>query len=260
MSSDRRSFPSRRLALVALGAAASTFPLRPVAAQTPAPPAHRAWVSYAFDLPIARRFAVVAEAQGRFDGAAFGNAQQILLRAGLDYALVAPFHLSAGWGYLRTDPETGAADYPEHRIWEQALLASALGPVGLSNRVRVEQRWVGADALGAAADDPAGAKWLRLNRVRYQLRGTVPVGACLPRLRCYVAASDELFVGIAPGDGRALSPEQNRAALAVGSRVLPALRVELGYLNQAGIATAGTIHVRTHALTVNVTASRGGSR
>jgi hypothetical protein len=126
--------------------------------------------------------------------------------------------------------------------------------------VRVEQRWVGAGALGAVAGDAGGAKWTRLNRVRYQLRGTVPVGACLPRLRCYVAASDELFVGIAPGDGRALSPEQNRAALAVGSRVLPALRVELGYLNQAGIAPAGTIHVRAHALTLNVTASRAGAR
>lgn len=215
-------------------------------------------MTYTLEQPLPRRLGLVAEAQGRFDGATLDHAQQLLLRAGLDYTPAPKLRLAAGWAFVRTDLESGGGSTPEHRIWEQAQLAQPWGPVGVSHRVRLEQRWISADALADGARPAGRAKWVRAHRLRYQLRGTVPIGSCLPALRCYLAASDELFAGLAASDGRAVAPEQNRAALAVGSRVLPSLRVEVGYLNQAGIATDGTIHVRAHALTLGVTA--GGAR
>lgn len=225
-----------------------------VAAAQDAPAAHRTWMTYTLEQPLPRRFGLVLEGQGRFDGATFDHAQQLLLRAGLDYSPAPGLRLAAGWHYVRTESDAGDGTVPEQRIWEQAQLTRALGRFALSNRVRLEQRWIGADASADSAGPTGAPKWARANRLRYQLRGTVPIGSCLPSLRCYLAASDELFVGLAAHGGRALSPDQNRAALAVGSRVLPALRVELGYLNQAGIAADGTLHVRVHALTLGVTA------
>ena len=252
--------PSERLrrsplvTLLLCATVALTTPAARAAAQS-APAAGRTWITYAVDQPLPHRFALLMEAQGRFYGAAFDHTQQKLLRMGLDYSPVAPLRVAAGWGYVRTDPETGGGpDVPEHRAWEQATLTRSVGRVSVANRLRFEQRWIEADA----AADAGAATWERKQRVRYQLRGTLPVGACLPGLRCYVAASDEFFAGIATSDGRALSPEQNRAALAVGSRVLPSLRLELGYLNQSDVTAAGSVRVRTHALTLGATT--GGAR
>jgi hypothetical protein len=231
----------------------SLLPAARAAAQS-APAAGRTWITYAVDQPLPHRFALLLEAQGRFYGATLDHTQQKLLRVGLDYSPVAPLRVAAGWGYVSTDPETGGGpDVPEHRAWGQATLARAVGRFGVSNRLRYEQRWIGADALADTSTDGPPPKWVRAQRVRYQLRGTLPVGSCLPGLRCYVAASNEIFAGIATGDARALTAEQNRAALAVGARVLPALRLELGYLNQSDVASGGSVHVRTHALTLNVT-------
>ena len=254
MSSGRSQLPSL-LALFAVLSTSAVADPSPANAQV-VPPARRTWMTYAVDYPLPRRFALLAEAQGRFDGASLDQRQQLLLRAGLGYSLAAPIRFAAGWGYVRTEADSGG-DVPEHRIWEQAQLSNTLGRVGLSNRVRIEQRWVAAEVPADTAGGSGGRRWARSQRVRYQLRGAVPVGGCLPRLQCYVALSDELFADVAGGDGRALSPNQNRAALAVGSRVRPALRVELGYLNQADVARAGTVHVRTHALTVGMTAGGG---
>jgi hypothetical protein len=260
--------PSGRLRLPLLAtllSATSFLPPTARAAAQSAPPQGRTWITYAVDQPLPHRFALLVEAQGRFYGATFDHTQQKQLRVGLDYSPVAPLRLAGGWGFVSTDPEVGGGgpDVPEHRAWGQAQLARAVGRVNVSNRLRYERRWIGADAPADTADVAEGGgggvpKWVRAQRVRYQLRGTIPVGNCLPRLRCYVAASNEFFAGIATGDGRALSPEQNRAALGVGTRILPSLRVELGYLNQSDVATGGSVHVRTHALTLNVTT--GGKR
>ena len=72
--------------------------------------------------------------------------QQLLLRPGINHDLTDTLQVSFGYAFIRKYPY---GDFPapfvtpEHLIWEQLILRQPSGGVGLTQRFRFEQRWVG---------------------------------------------------------------------------------------------------------------------
>ena len=103
--------------------------------------------------------------------------QQLLLRPGINHDLTDTLQVSFGYAFIRKYPY---GDFPapfvtpEHLIWEQLILRQPSGGVGLTQRFRFEQRWV-----GIKVDDGSGQgrldRFSYRNRFRYFLKAAIPL-------------------------------------------------------------------------------------
>ena len=103
--------------------------------------------------------------------------QQLLIRPGVNYEVNKNLMLTAGYGYITTHRYgefPTAVPFPEHRIFQQALVRQALGKWNLSHRYRLEQRF-----LGEKRALPDGTRELLRrryeNRFRYMYRMMRPI-------------------------------------------------------------------------------------
>lgn len=127
---------------------------------------------------------------------------------------------------------------PEFRSTLMLTLTQPLGRVIITQRYRYEFRFFGKEL---PTDGSAGNDFYdhmtgpenRRGRLRYMARAVIPFNN--PKLEpktYYLNVYDEVFVGI----GHNVKPErifdQNRFFMGLGYKFNPALRVELGYLNQ----------------------------
>lgn len=168
--------------------------------------------------------------------------QQLELRGGVQRALAGGLSGAVGYTSAHSTPY-GAfpARFPsaERRLWEQLSFDQRVGPVSLTHRYRVEQRW--RELLSPNDEDSVAAPsaWTFLQRARYQLRATVPLrdaaaGGATP----YAVLSNELFVHF--GHNAPLNLlDQNRAVAALGMRWKSGTRAELGYLSQVVLRADG---------------------
>lgn len=186
------------------------------------------WFTYSGEHPLTERTALVAEAQVR-RGDALQTWRNLLTRVGLSWRVGDAVRVSAGYGYQRTyaDGAEIAATYPEHRLWQIATFGHDVGALAVTHRARLEERWIAGESFGAPGT------WAQADRARYQLRVAMPLPGSDGRLTLGVA--DEIFASFG-GDAGALAVDQNRAAIGVGYRLTPTLRVEAGYLNRATVA------------------------
>jgi hypothetical protein len=227
-----RSAPSApRAALAAVAALAVALPL---AAQAPARTVRSnsgVWLQAVGDYRVAPRWALHGEGQHRRANLASEH-NQSFLRLGANYDAVRSGALRVGAGVLlaRSDEygDVPSPDgVPERRTWQQLLVNATAGRVGLQQRFRLEQRWVG----DVPADGGPVRAWPLRHRVRSQFRATIPFrpGPIRPG-DLYAATFDELFVSFGSRVGTNLF-DQNRAAALLGWQARPGLRVEGGYLN-----------------------------
>jgi hypothetical protein len=226
-------------ALLPPGAAAAQPGPRDVADQT------NSWFMYFGDHAVARRWALHAEAQvRRADGAA--EWQQLLLRPGLIYTVSPDVRLTAGYGHITTWPygeQPARARFPEHRTWQQLQLAQRTGRVAWQHRYRLEQRWVDVPLA-----TPGGVDRTYTNRMRYLVRATVPLrGRTVAVGTPYLSVYDEAMVNWGRSVGRNVF-DQNRAYGALGWRLTPGTRVEVGYLQQLLAKPDGVRLERNHTL------------
>ena len=236
--------PTRAAALAAL-LLAPVLPVTRAAAQVAVRAEPTVWLTYAGEHAIASDgTALVLDAHVR-RADAFADWRQLLLRTGLSHGLGSRVKVSGGWAYLRTfaNAEAGmpAATW-DHRAWQMAQLAHAAGRITLQHRLRVEQRFF----RGETAD------WSFEWRGRYQLRATTPLPGTLGQ-RAYVAASQEVFVPFGPHAGTP-AVDQSRTSIALGARLTPTLRMEMGYLNRAAVDD-WRARTRDHALQVAIASS-----
>lgn len=202
-------------------------------AQTSSPGATRAryqrfntWAMVTSDARISTKWGLHTESQLRqVQGP---NApQQKYLRIGANYHVANVLVLTTGYAYTMSFPDgndSKTGSLPEHRSYQQLLLRFDSSRVMTQHRYRLEQRWVRR---------PGSQQFTYLNRLRYQLRLTLPLG---PQRQitpgtAYLAGSDEVFISF----GRQATGnffEQNRACLALGYQVSRATSVEAGYMNQ----------------------------
>lgn len=180
------------------------------------------WLAWFNNTAFDHRFGLISDVQlrSRDDWAGPRN---LLIRPGLSWK-VAPGHaLSAGYAYIGTYPVDGR-DLTEHRSWQQYVASRALPFGTLSQRFRLEQRFI----------DRASAPDVYSDRLRWFVRSVLPLDGVMPlKLGSFIALQNEVFANLSGRDdlnGRVF--DQNRAYVALGWRSGPLADVEIGYLNQ----------------------------
>lgn len=192
--------------------------------------------------------ALYTEYQWRREGPV-NSWQQSLTRVGVQQKFGKRVVGILGYGHIITFPygEYPAGPHPvvEHRVWQQLSWDDAgFSGVSLNHRIRAEQRFIQRVPQAAAERSVDGYNFV--NRVRYQLRATIPLSfyaSAVPvqasvtstarKTRTYLAAYDEIFVGFGKKVGQNIF-DQNRIGILFGYVLDEAsrMRVEGGYFNQ----------------------------
>lgn len=169
--------------------------------------------------------------------------QQLLLRPAVNYEVNKNLMLTGGYANIRTysygDLAPASRATTEHRLWQQALVKYRVGPTALATRLRLEQRF-----LGSA--NPAQPGYRYENRFRAMEQVTWPVSG-----KRYFTAYDEVLFFVPPYVSRSAF-DHNRAYVALGFRVKPSVRVEVGYLNQALFLRSGLVREANHTFMLSV--------
>jgi hypothetical protein len=165
--------------------------------------------------------------------------------------------LAVGGTYVHNSPYgpfPARAPFHEYRSWVQATIEQQLTHLTLAHRYRLEERWVERPSASGESGDVAFA-W----RMRYQFRSTIPLSAATHRRAPYLGLSDEVFLVAGPHAPANLL-DQNRAYAGVGVRWSPALRAEIGYLNQAIVRADGHQVENNHTLQLTMNLTRAARR
>lgn len=189
-------------------------------------------------LDMQSRFANTPRAFGNDDAAHMNPNVVVLLRpaVGVQIASWVSTWLGYTWQpvfFFRRE----SIDISEHRIFQQGNFSYTLGPVALSARTRIEERYRDKGGEGQGEGMWAG-------RLRQQFRAQWTL---VPNKPWSLIVWDEIFFHLNTTGVFATNPDgtrksygypseagfdQNRAFMGIGYQASPTLRVEMGYLNQ----------------------------
>jgi hypothetical protein len=203
------------------------------------------WLNYVGDHPLGKGpWGLHLESQIR--RADFGeNWQQLLLRPGINYTISPALTLTAGYAWVETHPYGDipvAAEFPENRLWEQAVVSHKALGLDWTHRFRLEQRRIGevAPATGDVTN------WRYENRIRYMLRTTIPLS---DDKKWYLALWDELFFNF--GSNVSMNYfDQNRAFIGLGRQLSPTTKLEIGFMEQTVQRRGGVVWENNHTVAV----------
>ncbi|MCW3106703.1 MAG: hypothetical protein JWQ09_1209, partial [Segetibacter sp.] len=156
------------------------------------------------------------------------NWQQSLLRVGVTYKIHPQVSIQAGYAWAPTFPygrynlSAVPKVFPEHRIYEQIVLSSSIGKTAITNRFRLEQRWIGR----FASIDSKTPDFIYLNRFRYMPRLDFPLNE-----KWYASAYDEILIGFGKNIGENVF-DQNRISAMIGYKASKFFKIEGGFVNQ----------------------------
>lgn len=190
------------------------------------------WFVYTGVFKIKPKISVHTEYQWRrADGVK--NWQQSLLRTSINYAIRKDVSLNVGYAFVETFPYgdyTPSNTFPEHRIFEQAVINNPLGRLSLSHRFTLEQRFVGSISV---QNGKKNTDWNYLNRIRYRIRAELPLTKNIQSGKNIwsIAFMDELFIGWGNNIGVNIF-DQNRVAMLLNYQLNKKIKLEAGYLNQ----------------------------
>lgn len=229
---------------------ASLFPAGAAAQSSPSIATHHnGWFMYFGNHRISEKLGIHTEYQWRRSDLISGW-QQSLLRVGLDWHCSNMIMLSGGYGWIRSYPygeQPIAAEFDEHRIWQQLILQHNSGRFYFQHRYRLEQRFL--QNTGAGTTDTYNFR----NRARYRLLLTIPLSRNeLKDNTLFAALYDEVFIGFGKGIRKNIL-DQNRLYLALGWRFSKDCNIQLGYLNHYVIKPDGIRHERNHTLQLSLT-------
>ncbi|MCW3082066.1 DUF2490 domain-containing protein [Segetibacter sp.] len=154
--------------------------------------------------------------------------QQSLVRTGITYKITPQVAVQVGYAWAPTFPygtytlSAVPKVFPEHRIYEQIVLNSTIGKAALTNRFRLEQRWIGRFA-SIDAEKPV---FVFLNRFRFMPRLDYPLSQ-----KWYAAAYNEILIGFGENVGENIF-DQNRISAMIGYKPSNLFRIEAGFINQ----------------------------
>lgn len=206
------------------------------------------WYMYFGDHPLkSSRWGLHLEGQWRRHDT-LPRPQQLLLRPAINYEVHKNLVLTGGYAWVSTHrygEYPVRVPFPEHRIWQQALVKHAIGKVQLSHRYRLEQRF-----LGEQTPLPDGSR--RLDRYRYENRFRYMFRVLRPLKGKYsLALYDEMMLNF--GHNVAANVfDQNRAYAAIAYNLPRSSRLEVGYMNQMLQQRNGRIFESNHTLQVAV--------
>lgn len=175
--------------------------------------------------------------------------QQLFVRPALNYEVNKNFTLAAGYAFAKTyrygDFPTTAA-FPEHRLFQQAMLKQTIGKWSISHRYRMEERFIGEKTVPVPGGPAEFVRWRYENRFRYQFRLAHPIKGPWG-----IALYDEPFIAFGHNVASNVF-DQNRAYAAVTYTLGKASRIEVGYMNQLIQQRNGRIFESNHTLQVGI--------
>ena len=176
--------------------------------------------------------------------------QQSLLRVGLEYKLSPQVSGIMGYGLIHTGvygEQPLAHPLVEHRLWQQVLWKYPNRIVNVSQRLRMEERFI-------ASLTDAGKTSLPIEyRIRYrlQLERNFGFGSWLQPQKNFWCVSNEVFGNLGPNAGLNRL-DQNRFYLGLGHRFGKEWQVQAGYLRQFVVKKSGFEEEDNHTLMVTV--------
>jgi hypothetical protein len=186
---------------------------------------------------------------------------QVEYRLGAQRLLRSGARLAFGGTYIHSSPYgpfAARVASHEYRTWIQATADQRVGILSLTHRYRFEDRWVERPLFDAAgARRPSDVSFAM--RLRYQIRASLPLTRADARRPLYASLAEEPFIAVGPHTPLNIL-EQNRAYLGAGVRWSPALRTELGYLNQVIVRADGRQVEQNHTLQVTLGITRAAPR
>jgi hypothetical protein len=191
-----------------------------------------AWFMYFGTHKLSDKWGLHLEAQVRRSNF-LAQAQQLLLRGGINYHFNPQVTATVGYCFVETEPYGKLpvrSSFPENRLWEQLQLRNQIGRFEWISRFRLEQRYVQVPVLTGATYAAGDAVYT--NRFRILNRFSIPFkGKTIVDKSFYLSVFDEIMVNF--GEKVALNIfDQNRLYVAIGYRFPTVGRLELGYLNQ----------------------------
>lgn len=161
--------------------------------------------------------------------------QQSVLKVGINYNLRPNLQIRAGYGWIETFPygkypiNAMGKDFTEHRIFEMIQLKHREGPIGLSHRLMLEQRFIGKYSSTLLNNEDS---YPLVHRLRYLVRMEMPVFRVADDTKfIYATTYDEAMISFGKNAG-INTFDQNRFALLVGYQFSKKVKLEGGYLNQ----------------------------
>lgn len=166
------------------------------------------------------------------------------------YRLTPNVQLGGGYAYTRNGRY---GDFPatrptnEHRTFLQLTVKENYKKFELEHRYRVEQRFIQNFTTGN------DYFWRYQNRLRYQLKGTLPLSNKSEERR-YLSVGGELLLAYGPNHGP--SPfDQDRLFAGFGYKLSTHNKLEVNYLNQFLLQRNGKIEESNHTLRVTFSTS-----
>jgi len=201
------------------------------------------WVNATVDQAVTKRTALWFD--GHWRRMEFGREpQQVLVRPGVVVTLRPGLRVGAGYTYAATAPygeSPSAQPTREHRGWQQVSVAHRAGDVGLSYRLRWEQRWI------ASVPEKLGP-FTYQQRARFLARAQVPL-ASVSAGQVVGFAYDEYFLPVGHSDAEQVRL-QNRAGVGIGIPIDAHQRIDLSYMHQWNRITPRATHEINHTLII----------
>lgn len=161
--------------------------------------------------------------------------QQLLLRFGINREFGNGLSASAGYCYVYTSKYGNIpvkSTFPENRSWLQIQQKNNRGRLEITERIRVEQRWVHNPIQNSVSSEWEAGPSVYSNRARILQRFNLALNKKgFENGTIYLAAYDEFFASFGKNVPTNIF-DQNRAFLGFGIQLKQIGRVECGYLNQ----------------------------
>ncbi len=182
------------------------------------------WFAIYHTQKLTGKWGYMFDAQYRTDKQ-FSNTSAYLLRPGISYAVSKSQTAGTGYAFFGSyeDEKSSRVFYAENRIWEQYQIKAKIGKTTLSNRLRLEQRFIKMENGGFS------------QRLRYYIRSQIPLVKTDTSFNkgLYMALQNEIFVNVQHQERASNSfLDQNRAYISFGYRLSKKVDAELGYQYQ----------------------------
>lgn len=182
------------------------------------------WLALYHKQKLTKKWGYLFDTQYRTDKQ-FSKTSTYFFRPGITYDVTKSQTAGAGYVFFGSyeDEKSSRVFYAENRIWEQYQIKAKIGKTTLSNRLRLEQRFINTENGGFS------------QRLRYYIRSQIPLVKVDTSFMqgIYVALQNEIFVNVQHQDRASNSfLDQNRAYISFGYRLSKKVDAELGYQYQ----------------------------
>ncbi len=161
--------------------------------------------------------------------------QQNLFRTGINYQPNKKILFRVGYANAETFPygeyplNSMGKKYSDNRAFEMISVTDKINHIDITNRVMLEQRFVGKYSSAALTKED---DFSFVNRIRYMFRMQLPLQKKVTLTHApYLAMYDEIFIGFGKNVGENIF-DQNRIGILFGYKFNDLIKIEGGYLSQ----------------------------